>query len=209
MKYGKMMKGIGVAALALTVVSSCIVGGTLAKYTTTATGQGSAIVAKWAPSFTSGGSEFKDGTTISLKDTGVTVDKVAADRIAPGTKGSFAIEVGRGTTEVGFTYALTISNVNNMPKNLKFYTEDKTELTASADGVYNLTPADAGNPTKYTIAANDSAKKTVTVNWEWPYEAGAPDQTANDADDTTDGTNANEMTFDINITATQVATTTS
>ena len=208
MKYGKMMKGIGVAALALTVVSSCIVGGTQAKYTTTATGQGSAIVAKWAPSFTSGGSEFTDSTTISLKDTDVTADKVAADRIAPGTSGSFSIEVGRGDTEVGFTYALTISNVNNMPTNLKFYTEDDTELTA-VDNVYNLTPADAGNPTKYTIAANASATKTVTVKWKWPYEAGEPDKTANDTADSTDGTNAATMTFDINITATQVATTTS
>ena len=201
MKYGKMMKGIGVAALALTVVSSCIVGGTLAKYTTTATGTGSAVVAKWAPSFKdSAGNAFTDSTVVSLKDTTVDAKKVADGKIAPGTEGSFSVKVGRGDTEVGFNYTITISDVTNMPKNLKFYDETgTTELTAT-DGVYTLTPPDN------KVDADATAEKTIIVNWKWPYEATGADPTANDTDDSTDGTNAATMTFKVNITATQVAT---
>ena len=199
MKYGKMMKGIGVAALALTVVSSCMVGGTLAKYTTTATGTGSAIVAKWAPSFQDGdGNAFTDSTVVSLKDTTVDPKTVADGKIAPGTAGSFSVKVGRGATEVGFSYTITISEVNNMPKNLKFYDEDGTTELTAVDGVYTLTP------NENTVAADATTEKTITVNWKWPYKADGADPTANDTDDSSDGASAATMTFKVNITATQV-----
>ena len=38
---------LGALALALTLVSTCLMGGTLAKYTTTVTGTATATVAKW------------------------------------------------------------------------------------------------------------------------------------------------------------------
>jgi len=197
-----MMKGIGVAALALTVVSSCMVGGTLAKYTTTATGTGSAIVAKWAPSFKdAAGGTYTNDTVVKLTDTTVSENKVAKDRVAPGTDGSFSVQVGGNGTEVGFTYTITISEVNNMPKNLKFYKEDgTTELDKEGD-VYVLTPQDN------TIAAGATGDKTITVNWKWPYE-NAAGETANDADDSAAGVaggeNGTKMAFKVNITATQI-----
>ena len=203
MKYGKMMKGIGVAALALTVVSSCMVGGTLAKYTTTATGTGSAIVAKWAPSFKDAeGGTYTNDTVVKLTDTTVDPKTVTDGRIAPGTAGSYSVKVGRGDSEVGFSYTITISDVNDKPANLDFYDEAGTTKLTAVDGVYTLTPNDN------TVAADATEEKTITVNWKWPYQADGADPTANDAADNTAGAaggeNGTKMTFKVNITATQV-----
>ena len=202
MKYGKMMKGIGVAALALTVVSSCIVGGTLAKYTTTATGQGTAIVAKWAPTFQFGtNGTFSASTDVNLTDGDVTDGKkLVADKIAPGTEGSFGVQLTRGDTEVGFTYEITISEIANQPANLKFYKEDGTTELLKEGDVYKLTPTDHTMDANATGAA---ATKTVVVKWKWPYEKSA-NSTENDATDTADGTAGKTMSFKLNCTATQV-----
>ena len=209
MKYGKMMKGIGVAALALTVVSSCIVGGTLAKYTTTATGNGSAVVAKWAPSFKNGNNEFSDGTTVLLEDTSVDANRLKAQTIAPGTKGNFDIVVSRGDTEVAFNYSVTISDLTNCPKNLKFYSDDSYTT--------EITPETVDGKTIYKVIANttmDADADPVTdiqtghVYWQWPFEASVEaSKAAWDQDDNAAGTAADadrKMTFKINCTATQV-----
>ena len=213
MKYGKMMKGIGVAALALTVVSSCMVGGTLAKYTTTATGTGSAIVAKWAPSFKGGtnGGNFEDSIDVKLTDTTLN-GKVVNGKIAPGTDGSFSVQVSRGATEVEFTYSVSISDLKNRPANLKFYsdnsfTSDKELVeTSVGSGIYELSSSD-------TMGLTDS-DKTLTVYWQWPYsvdsESSSPAEESRDAADSEAGNKATAseaaatMSFKVNCTATQV-----
>ena len=210
MKYGKMMKGIGVAALALTVVSSCMVGGTLAKYTTTATGTGSAIVAKWAPSFKGGtNGTFQDSIDVKLTDTSLN-GKVVGEKVAPGTDGSFSVQVSRGATEVEFTYSVTISDLNNCPANLKFYKDSNftTELTKNAQGNYELVPDDGGK-----MGLTDS-EKTLNVYWKWPYavdsEFGSQAELDRDAADSEAGNKATAseaaatMSFKVNCTATQV-----
>ena len=215
MKYGKMMKGIGVAALALTVVSSCIVGGTLAKYTTTVTGQGSAIVAKWAPKFTKDGGDFTGSTVVKLSDTTATgQNKVIADRIAPGTQGSFAFEIAKGDTEVAFEYSVEISDLSdNWPEQLKFYTdaECKTEAelvqNAAGKNVYQVI-----KPTQI-LTNSSSTGDSGTIYWKWAFEeTGAPESiAARDALDSSLGAKENEndrtMTFKISCIATQIQTT--
>ena len=208
MKYGKMMKGIGVAALALTVVSSCMVGGTLAKYTTTVAGTGSAIVAKWAPSFKGGANgEFTDSIDVKLTDTSLN-GKVVNGKVAPGTDGSFSVQVSRGATEVEFKYSVTISDLNNCPANLKFYEDDKfsKELTKNEKGNYELSSSE-------TMGLTDS-DKTLTVYWQWPYavdsESGSQAELDRDAADSEAGNKATAseaaatMSFKVNCTATQV-----
>lgn len=210
MKCGKMMKGIGVAALALTVVSSCIVGGTLAKYTTSVAGTGAAIVARWAPSFGDGTDVFSDGFTVDLSDAGaVTAGKVAADRIAPGTKGEFAVEVSNGAaTDVPFKYSVIISNLSsNWPANLKFYSDSActNEITPEADGSY--------------IVLNDSmalsgseSKETKTMYWKWPFTdpTDASSESAQDKKDSDlaklESESARTITFDIACVAEQLET---
>lgn len=210
MKYGKLAKRFGVAAFALTVASSCIVGGTLAKYTTTVAGTGSAIVAKWAPSFKTGtnGGAFQDSINVKLTDTTLN-SKVVDGKIAPGTDGSFSVQVSRGDTEVEFKYSVSISDLQNRPANLKFYKDSGfgTELpeTSPGSGVYELSSDD-------TMGLTD-VDKTLNVYWKWPYEVSGEESAAAESRDTADSDTGNKataseaaatMTFKVNCTATQV-----
>ena len=210
MKYGKWMKRVGAAAFALTVVSSCIVGGTLAKYTTTVAGTGSAIVAKWAPIFKGGtnGGAFENSVDVKLTDTTLN-NKVVDGKIAPGTDGSFSVQVSKGETEVEFKYSVSISDLTNRPANLKFYKDSSfnTELTETSvgSGVYELSSDD-------TMGLTDS-EKTLTVYWKWPYEVSGEATAAAESRDAADSDTGNKATaseaaatmkFKVNCTATQV-----
>ena len=208
MKYGKWVKRIGAAAFALTVVSSCIVGGTLAKYTTTVGGAGSAIVARWAPSFQAGvtGGTLSDTIKVNLADTNVMKGKIAADRIAPGTNGSFDIVVSGGATEVEFNYSVTISNLKNCPKNLTFYKADGTTPLTQVDLGAGVMGYKLSSDTPMTVGGS---AETMTVIWKWPYEEGVDDpaKAQYNADDVAIGTLSNvddrTMSFQINCEATQ------
>ena len=211
MKYGKMMKGIGVAALALTVVSSCIVGGTLAKYTTTATGQGSAIVAKWAPKFSDeSGTEYSNETKVELTDTTVSkANKVTSKRVAPGTQGSFEVQVSKEDTEVAFKYSVKISNLSTgWPENLKFYSDDTystpiTPVQENGEDVYPVIP----EATMLLDASTTTVSKTVY--WKWPFETGVGESAVAESDKKESelgkkDESARSMSFDISCVATQV-----
>ena len=195
----KKLSILAVLLLAVTI-SAYSVGGTYAKYTTTANVTGTAPVAKWAIAMKSGGQEIT--TTFDLVSTRKdTVDSnaeadVAAGKIAPGTYGNFALEVDGTGTEVSFNYGLTFT-VTNMPTNLKFYSnaDMTTEITAT-DGVYSITSG--------TVAVDAESKiAQSTVYWKWVYE-NAPGETANDEADTTNGLAAANMTVSATVTATQV-----
>lgn len=206
MKYGKLMKRAGAAAFVLTVISSCIVGGTLAKYTTTVAGTGSAIVAKWAPTFKGGSNgSFNDTVEVNLTDTTLNA-KVTDGKVAPGTSGSFDVQVSRGATDVEFTYSITMSNMKNRPANLKFYSDQNfnNELTET-DGEYKLFANE-------TMSLTGDESKTKTVYWQWPYAVDGETDAAAESRDAADSeagnkatvSNADKMTFDIHCTATQV-----
>ncbi|WP_320920565.1 hypothetical protein [Eisenbergiella porci] len=191
---------LGALALALTLVSTCLMGGTLAKYTTTVTGTATAMVAKW--SFDA----KNDGKSISTAsysiDLGKTTNRtvydatdVKEDVIAPGTEGSFSIIVDATDSDVGLAYTIKFSNAQNIPTNLSFYTDKEhnnkiTNLFSNEnkdfDGIIN---------------ANGTEKEvTKTVYWMWPFGS-----TNNDAADTANGKSDNrKMTFDITVTGTQV-----
>ena len=65
MKRKKSIAGrLGMAAFALTLVTTCISGGTLAKYASEVTGTGTAVAAKWA--FKAGTSEAGTSDTACL-----------------------------------------------------------------------------------------------------------------------------------------------
>lgn len=194
MKAGKLVKGLGMTAIALTLVSACMVGSTLAKYTTAVAGTGNAVVAKWSPQFTDGKDALTENFAINLADTSNN-DKVKDTKIAPGTSGGFDIVVGRNGTETAFQYSIAVSNFANKPENLVFYTDtvNKTPIAAT-DGVYQIV-----NDKEMVLDA--SADDTVHVYWEWKYETGNGDTADNKAGE---GADLN-MTFDIKCTATQMA----
>ena len=170
---------LAAAAVALTLVTVCLLGGTLAKYATTVTGTGSATVAEW--SFKA--NEKTDTFSVDLKDeSGKTTD----GKIAPGSKGSFKIKVDGTGSEVALDYSAVFSNIQGKPSALKFYSDEyMTEIADLAEykGI------------KGSIGATDVDKvKEYTIYWQWPF---------NDASETVPETKA--MSFNITVTGTQQA----
>lgn len=178
---------LGVLAVALTLVTACLLGGTMAKYVTEVTGTGSATVAKW--SFTANG-ETETFTDINIASTAYTnINNTDKNRIAPGTEGSFDITLDATGSDVAVDYTIAFSNLKNKPTNLKFYSDEAgtTEITNLATGFtgkidYNATA--------------DAMKTTKTVYWKWAYQTGSSDAT-----DVADS--GKDMTFDIKVTGTQ------
>ena len=190
MKGGEMMnkKSLMIIVLLLLVgLTTGYVASTYAKYTSTVSGSGTATVAKWAFS-TENASQ-----TITI-DLGGTVDTttLSADRIAPGTSGSFDVVLTNGDTEVGVDYSVMLTSITNQPTNLKFYSDSSytTELTPGTSTITG------------TLDAEDATGVTIPIYWQWAYETNAI--ATNDPIDTADGEAANTLTIGVTITGTQV-----
>lgn len=200
MKKNSTMR-LAVLLLALTLITSCFVGGTFAKYTAGATITGeSAAVAKW--SFEVGGTDIatSDTATIDLFTTVYEIGTTSADAevksgvIAPGTTGKFDL-VLENTSEVAAQYNIAFNVTNNdIPLEFKV-----------GDGEWTTTPAVAAS--NDTILAVGAQAKTITVEWRWAFEQ--TNVTAGDAADNALGTaaaagNAAKATVVVTVNAVQV-----
>lgn len=169
-------------ALTLCLASTALMSGTMAKYTTTVTGNGTATVAKW--NFKANG----DASTFNVNLTDTTLNgKVTEGKIVPGAKGSFNINLDASGSDTAVDYEIKFANTSNIPTNLKFYSnaDYSTEINLTTTGK------------KGTIALADvGTSVTETIYWKWDYA------TSNgDTDDTTDA--GKTMTFEITVTGTQ------
>lgn len=160
MKRNWLMR-IGAAALVVGVMSMSMIGGTLAKYASTVSSTGQVQVAKWDVSFKKDSKEYADTVAFDLTDTAIDSKLKDTNLIAPGSKGSFTLEINPGSTEVGIDYQIKLDVKQNLPITFKV---DNDELPA--DGIY-----------KDKIAKDTTAAITKTVSWEWA-----------DGDATTDNT---------------------
>ena len=187
-----------VAVLAVTMMfTMCFVGGTFAKYTSSATGTDSATVAKW--SFKVGETDIATTDTFTfdlfktIKDSNGTdnesdMSPVDGTIIAPGTQGSFDL-VLTNASQVTAQYAIdyTVTNTGNIP--VQFSVDGGTTWTN------DLADVAASDSTK--LAAN-SGTTTITVQWKWVFDG-------NDANDTALGSAATAtLTVAAAVTATQV-----
>lgn len=192
MNKSNFVARLSVLTIALTLVTTSLIGGTLAKYTTEVTGTGSAQVAKW--SFKAYSKQGDATFAVTLTDTANT--NVTSGKIAPGSKGSFDIVIDASGSETALDYKIEFTNIKNQIANLKFYSDanrtDGAEIDLKATTLSDtIALADVGN----TV--------TKTVYWEWKDDA------SNDESDTKAGVAPTEMTFNIKVTGTQtVATTT-
>lgn len=182
-KHSKSM--LIVILLLLVAIATVYVGGTYAKYTETVSGNGTATVAKW---------DFTTDNTISTLNINFsqTYDPttLVAQKIAPGTSGSFAISLKNTNTETGVDFTLALGSIQNVPTNLKFYKDD-TYATEITPGTGTITGQ---------LKAKDATGINVPVYWKWEYQT-----TDGDDEDTTDGKAAKELTIPVTITGTQVA----
>lgn len=198
MKKNKIFT-LGLAIAFVFVLSLTLVSGTFAKYTSTVTGKDSAAVAKWAFRYGNNEGALTDIDLVSTKeisfnlfdtildtlDGGAETD-VVANKIAPGTKGSFQFVV-KNTSEVNATFDLTLKVTGaQVPFEYTIQVDEGSASEASTT-VPSLTTQ--------TIDMNTSV--TVTITWEWPFDG-------NDTADTTLGLAASTVEVNATIVFVQV-----
>ena len=192
----KNNKKIGIIALvALAAIGSYFIAGTYAKYTSEISGTGTATVAKWKWTINSdvidssakatAGYTFDLFKTIKDSDGTSTETDVAEGLIAPGTSGSFDIEI-TNNSEVNATYAIafTETNANNIP--IEYSTDGNTWGS-------DISSLDVSNTT-INVGATANTK---TIYWRWAYYKNA----TFDATDTNLGFGANTNPATVQVTA--------
>jgi len=187
MKKNTMMR-IASTLLIAVLLTTCAIGATFAKYTSEITATGSVTVAKWAFEINDT-DPFVNTVTFNFAETwtetdGTTETDVADKKLAPGTKGSFNFVV-ENLSEVNaqFKIDFDFSAIEDLPLNITY----KIGVEDYVGGT--LTDIDMGESV------------TVTVSWEWPFEAVGPNTNAND---TTIGKTAGTFDLSATITAVQV-----
>jgi len=201
MRKNKMLR-MASALLMLVLLTTSVVGGTFAKYVTTADASDTARVAKWGVKITANGDTFQteydqDDKTYTI--TGMKTVKVGSDSaklVAPGTSGDMAKMTLTGTPEVAVRVNYTGSfdiGENWKDKEGKFYcpliiTLSKGAATNIIDGSKYASEAAFEEAVNKAIRENyqavyepgtDLSKKngdSLSVHWEWPFS------TSNDND---------------------------
>lgn len=193
MKKSKKKIILFILLLILLIFISLMGGNSYSKYLSKVDGKGVIQVAKWA--------FLVNGQTASITNLNLAQsynsETLVANRIAPGTSGSFDIVIDTTGSEVGINYDVIFANEKGKPQNLQFIYENNIVNT-----VKELEPYLTG-----TIDANSDEKiKTMTIQWIWPYETGDTEnqKVLQDKEDTQDGQNLENYQFDIVITGTQV-----
>lgn len=194
MKKRSRIVSLGVLALTLTMMSTSLVGATMARYVTEVTGSATAKVAAWSFKANNSGQDNKFAE-IDLASTRTSYDgtDIKSGVIAPGTSGSFEIEIDGTGSEVGIDYSVNIAAAD---KKITL----PSDLTFKVDGAAYTLGNNITGTINYSEAVN-SMKKVITVSWEWEF---------GDADTIESNDNSyakNNWTLDIAITGKQTTPT--
>lgn len=206
MKKNKMMRIASVLLVAV-LLSTSVISGTFAKYTSTATGTDSARVAKWDIQFNNAQMPltntfsfdlFKDYTDENVDVNGANDDAIV---IAPGTKGDFTIEL-TNSSEVNAHYKIdyVVTNANNIPVMFRV-----TTTAGEGNPTVGDWTSDIADIAFVDFDMNDSV--TYKIEWQWAFN-GTDDGAADGQTDTTDTTlglaGTATITVDATITVEQV-----
>lgn len=186
MKKTKLMRA-ALLLLVLTLITSCFVGGTFAKYTTSAEGFDTARVAKWGVVITAHGETFaKTYATDTENVVGTIANSVVSANankvIAPGTKGNMVGMTITGTPEVAVSVNYVANfKVEGWTVDDKFYCPLQIKVGSTMiDGVKfnnaaafeNAVNTEISTYNKNYAAGTDLSTASVTtpsVSWEWPF----------------------------------------
>lgn len=201
----KFVGRLGVVALALTLISTCLMGGTLAKYTADVAGSATATVAKFAFDL-NGATEQSDSAEINLStlfsDNYNSNNVKAADNkkvVAPGTSGKVAVTLqNNGEVAIQPDFTITETNTGSIPLQ---YAITTTEAAPAADAA-DWKAAGALSPTETAVGVG-AATQTYYLHWRW-------NPSSTDAADTALGIKStlDSAKLDITCTVTQVIPTT-
>ncbi len=172
---------VGIALVVLTLITSCFVGSTFAKYTTADTGTDTARVAKFGVTVEGTGTMFAQ----SYNDTGSVTVSAEEKVVAPGTSGTMANYTVTGTPEVAvnvsYSAVVTVSNWNVgatdtfycpiVIKNNGVQVLCGLDYTSAADFEAALEAYIATLTNRYEAGTNLSAAGNVyTLSWQWNFE---------------------------------------
>ena len=170
MKKNRMMR-LASVLLVLCLLTTSVISGTFAKYTSSVSGEATATVAKWSIEVndTEIATTGTPTVTFDLFDTATNYDEAGDDvvdgKIAPGTKGSFSFKV-ENTSEVSAKYTITFGAT--FPTGI---TGDRFKFYSDAAMANEISVVDG----KYTAAngveieVGDTEADTVTVYWQWTF----------------------------------------
>lgn len=209
---------VGLLALTLTLATTSLMSGTLAKYTTSTRVTGKALVAKWDPSATinSSAAEFNLRDTLTAPAESALTDgkKVVAQKIAPGMGGSIPVVINKGDSEVGIEYEVFISqytadaSASLPPLKLKWSEVVGAAKDLSTIAVNNKEFDMSEQWTslgKGTIAANaENGSVSNSVTWSWPFINDTDVETGN-ITDTQAGEAAAEVQLCVKVVMNQMA----
>lgn len=198
---------VGALMLVLTLITSCFVGGTFAKYVTSGTATDSARVAKFGVTVKATNEAFhktyaKDDTTF----TGTNTVESEVNVVAPGTKGNMVAFAIEGTPEVAVRVAYTVPENGIELKNWEVAAptaedENATEYYCPLVvkvGTTELYGMDYNNADEFAAAiktaieahtkdyaANADLSVAATtdlpaISWSWAFEAGEDANKEND-----------------------------
>ena len=221
-KRNGILARVGIVALVLTLVTSTMTSGTLAKYTSSGEAKITAIVAQWDVSALIGPEEtdmLAGSAELNLMDTLSdeigTLNGLETGKIAPGVKGSFDVKLDAGQSDVDVNYSVFMffnQNSGTLPTNFVFK-EGAAASGASAHGVDSTTfgkyldgtSVPSVDSTTGRIATggldvtgdDPTTARTVTINWDWPETTSAQGTNgiaAENAEDTTAGMSSDGST---------------
>ena len=196
MKKNKMMR-IASILMVVTLLSTCAISGTFAKYVTKAEGQDTARVAKWGVLVSVEGNAFAKqyvATDTAYKAAGGTLAVVSSTEdqvVAPGTDstqvGSNMVATVKGTPEVAARYTIEGKGIKDVVLPAGDYT-DYTQLVKAANGTYgytgSFTLAKDYAPVKWNLTI---AGKGKTINVAEELIKAVPANLAEQAGLTADG----------------------
>lgn len=214
MKRNRWMRAGGLLVV-LTLITSCFVGGTFAKYVSEAQGDDTARVAKWGVEVTVTGDGFKTTygkDAIKSNVEGDTVISSTEDKVvAPGTKGTFGGVKITGKPEVAVKIETT-ADVElsgwNVADDGEFYCPLVFKIGDTTIDGLDYSAQNAGGESSFQAAIKKAIEdattqeveantdlteigENITYSWEWPFENATGD-VANQSDelDTKLGNNA-------------------
>ena len=158
MKKNRFIK-LASGLLVLCLMTTCVIGATLAKYTTAKDTQDSARVAKWGVRITAAtNSAFKTEYNKKDSSTELSVQSSSTDKVvAPGTSGSAAQFRISGTPEVAVRLSFAMTDVEEVKLTAGTYTNtDGATVTLGSDY----------NPIKWTLKKNDTHVEGADTNVE-------------------------------------------
>lgn len=161
-KNTNLSKTVGLL-LVLTLLALIAISGTYAKYTTSVSGNATAVIAKWDIKFTNDTKTIANNFNIDLAKTMTSSDK-ANTFIQPGSQGSFKVKVTNDSDVPAMVVATVSDNSNTIFQN----------------GQFTLTVE--GNTAAEGVEVGPKASKEVTITWKWNYESADNKDTVDVAD---------------------------